>query len=165
MQLVLKAIWYMNKLISVLIAVLTVVTVVIVFGQVIFRFVLEEPLVWSEEVALFCLVWITFLGASLASRNRTLIGVETLVKRLSPAWRLRVEILVQLFSVIFFLAMIVYGTKTVFIVAGQRAAATGISMAWVYASVPVGGFLMFVNSLAWMAEYKAEYKKEANNMG
>lgn len=161
MQYLLKGIHFMNKLISVLLAILTVITVAAVLGQVIFRFVLEEPLVWSEEVARYCLVWITFLGASLAVRNRDLIGMEALVRKFPPALQLRVEILVQVLSIIFFLVMIFYGTQTTLRVAGQRATAIGISMAWVYAAAPVGGFLMLVNSLAWLADYS----KEASRMG
>jgi TRAP-type C4-dicarboxylate transport system permease small subunit len=161
MQLVFQAIYLLNKIISLMVAFLSAVTVVVVFSQVFFRFVLEEPLVWSEEIAIFCLVWITFLGASLAARNRALIGVEALIRKFSGTARLRFEILIQILSAIFFIVLIVYGVQTAILVAGQRAAATGISMAWVYAAVPVGGLLMLINSLAWLADYT----KEAKRMG
>jgi len=161
MQLFFQAIHLINKIISFLVAFLSAVTVVVIFSQVFFRFVLEEPLVWSEEVAIFCLVWITFLGASLAARRRALIGVEALIRKFSGTVRLRFEILIQALSAIFFTVLIIYGVQTVILVAGQKAAATGISMAWVYAAVPVGGLLMLINSLAWLADYT----KEANRMG
>ncbi|MTI84629.1 MAG: TRAP transporter small permease [Firmicutes bacterium] len=161
MQLMLKGVHWLNRFIFWLLALFTAVMVAVVFSQVTFRFVLEKPLVWSEEVALYCLVWITFLGGALAARNRGFIGVDALVRKIPAVGRLRIEILVQFLSALFFLVLIIYGTQTTIIVAGQRAAATGISMAWVYAAVPVGGLLMFINSLAWLADYT----KEAKSMG
>ena len=40
---------------------------VIAFAAVFFRFVLSDPLTWSEEAARYMMVWVTFLGAGYAS--------------------------------------------------------------------------------------------------
>src|SRR5476651_2331400 len=45
-------------------AVITILTL----AQVIWRYVLELPLQWSEEIARYCFVWVTFLGAAALMR-------------------------------------------------------------------------------------------------
>ena len=41
----------------------------VVAAQVFFRYVLNHSLFWSEELARYILVWLTFLGASVAYRR------------------------------------------------------------------------------------------------
>jgi len=48
----------------------------IIFLQVIFRYFLLQSLSWSEEVARYLFVWLTFLGASVVARSRSHIMVE-----------------------------------------------------------------------------------------
>ena len=33
---------------------------------VVYRYVLKSPLVWSDEVAIFSLIWLTFIGGSMS---------------------------------------------------------------------------------------------------
>ena len=41
---------------------------ILTLAQVFWRYVLEQPLQWSEEVARYCFVWVTFLGAAALMR-------------------------------------------------------------------------------------------------
>jgi len=47
------------------------IMVLVVFSQVLGRYVFHFDLLWGPEVAVFCLCWSTFLGASVAVRRRT----------------------------------------------------------------------------------------------
>ena len=66
-----------------------------VFMQVIFRYVLKAPLSWSEELARYTFMWITFLGASVALRQNSLpnitLGLSYFRKKynLTCIWLLR----------------------------------------------------------------------------
>ena len=53
------------------IMVLMAFLVVIVVLSVIFRYILLSPLTWSEEVGRYVMIWLGFLGASIAMRERT----------------------------------------------------------------------------------------------
>ena len=50
--------------------ILLVIMVIVVFSQVLGRYVFHFDLLWGPEVAVFCLCWSTFLGASVAVRRR-----------------------------------------------------------------------------------------------
>mgnify|MGYP003608844836 FL=1 len=56
----------------------------VIFLQVIFRYFLLQSLSWSEEVARYLFVWLTFLGASVVARSRSHITVESVVNRIKP---------------------------------------------------------------------------------
>ena len=71
--------------IIVLVLSLTAVT----FAQVVTRYVLNDPLIWSEELARYLFVWVSMIGAALAVRNGGHFGLDLLLRRmpaLRPAW-------------------------------------------------------------------------------
>ena len=79
----------MNKLIDgfchlldALIALLLAVMVVLVFGNVVLRYVFNSGITVSEEMARWLFVWLTFLGAIVAIKEHGHLGTDMLVSRL-----------------------------------------------------------------------------------
>ena len=66
--------------IVVLVCVLTAIT----FAQVAARYVLGDPLIWSEEAARYLFVWVSMIGAALAIREGGHFGLDLLIRR-APA--------------------------------------------------------------------------------
>lgn len=56
--------------------------VVLVFGNVVLRYGFNSGITSSEEVSRWLFVWLVFLGAIVAMRQRQHLGVEMLVRRL-----------------------------------------------------------------------------------
>ena len=69
-----------NKILSnldlVLAGIAFIILVAVTFGGVIFRYLLSSPIMWAEEVQLWCFLWITFLGAGAAFRYGSHVAVE-----------------------------------------------------------------------------------------
>jgi len=63
--------------------------VVLTIAQVFFRFVLDSPLVWSEELVRILVIWITFIGAGVVCWDGTHLNVDVMFVRL-PAGARRV---------------------------------------------------------------------------
>ncbi|MBB3265604.1 TRAP-type C4-dicarboxylate transport system permease small subunit [Azospirillum sp. OGB3] len=61
--------------------------VVLVFGNVVLRYVFNSGIVAAEELARLLFVWMVFLGATVALRTHQHIGLEMLQERLSPKAR------------------------------------------------------------------------------
>jgi len=59
------------------------VMAILVFLNVIMRYVFNSGLTWSEEIARFLFIWLTFLGAVAGLQENQHLGVDSLVKRLS----------------------------------------------------------------------------------
>jgi len=69
-------------LLKLLIALLLAGMVVLVFGNVVLRYAFNQGLTESEELSRLFFVWLIFLGAVVALRERGHIGVDTLLRRL-----------------------------------------------------------------------------------
>ena len=67
------------------IALCLAVMVVLVFGNVVLRYGFNSGIKISEELSRWLLVWLTFLGAIVAVREHSHLGVDSLVRMLSPA--------------------------------------------------------------------------------
>lgn len=73
--------------IEALIAVMLAVMVVLVFGNVVLRYGFNSGITVSEEVSRWLFIWMTFLGAIVALRERAHLGVDMLVRRLPTLGR------------------------------------------------------------------------------
>lgn len=60
---------------------------IFVFGNVVLRYAFNSGLTWSEEIARFLFVWLTFLGAVGALKDNGHLVVDMLINKLSPAMK------------------------------------------------------------------------------
>lgn len=72
-------------LLKVAIAFLLAGMVVLVFGNVILRYAFNQGITFSEELSRIFFLWLTFLGAVVAMREHAHLGVDSVLRRLSPA--------------------------------------------------------------------------------
>ncbi|HZW46288.1 MAG TPA: TRAP transporter small permease [Microvirga sp.] len=106
--------------------------VVMVFGNVVLRYLFDTGIDVSEELSRFFFVWLTFIGAVVVGRENAHLGVETLVARLGDKGRKICMVLADIF-VIICCAVFFWGTwLQAEINATNYAPITEISMLWVY---------------------------------
>ncbi len=116
----------------------------LVFIQVVLRYVFNNSLVWSEEIARYLIIWLILIGSSIAVREKAHATVDAVVAFLPPLPKRIFSILANLMGIVFCFILVRSGTITVSNVVefGNVTPAIGISMAIPYLSVPVGGALM-----------------------
>jgi TRAP-type C4-dicarboxylate transport system permease small subunit len=73
--------------IKIVMAVLLAAMVVLVFGNVVLRYVFNSGIAISEELSRWLFVWMVFLGAIVGLREHAHLGVDSFVKLLSPMGR------------------------------------------------------------------------------
>ncbi len=71
------------KLLELLVVVCLVAMVVMVFGNVVLRYGFNSGISISDEMSRYCFIWLTYIGAMVAMREKGHLGVDTLVRRLS----------------------------------------------------------------------------------
>jgi TRAP-type C4-dicarboxylate transport system permease small subunit len=73
----------------------------VVFLQLFARYVLNDSPGWTEEIARYLLIGVTFIGSVTAMRKGTHIAVEALFKYLSPPRRHQLLLVIDLIVVLF----------------------------------------------------------------
>jgi TRAP-type C4-dicarboxylate transport system permease small subunit len=73
------------RFLEVLIGLALAIMVVLVFGNVVLRYAFNSGITVSEEVSRWLFVWLTFMGAVVALRERAHLGSDMLVSRLGLA--------------------------------------------------------------------------------
>ncbi|KKM09916.1 hypothetical protein SY88_16455 [Clostridiales bacterium PH28_bin88] len=123
--------------------------VVVVFLQVIFRFILKSSLPWSEELARYLMVWAVFIGASMGAKVGAHIGVEAFVKLLPQRIGRYAPVLAGLITAAFCVIMVGLSLQVVQKIqgSGQVSPAMLIPMYWAYLALPVGFSLMALRSI------------------
>lgn len=120
--------------------------VVIIFVQVVMRYVFSNSLSWSEELARYLFIWLTWLGTGYAFRNNHHLRIEFLVDRLPERVRYFLEFLILSLWLGFSVFLVYKGWIVTSLIwtRGQLSAAMQIPMALAYGAVPVGCLLMAV---------------------
>ena len=67
------------KAVEAVLATLLLAMVLMVFGNVVLRYVFNSGIVVSEELSRFCFVWLTFIGAIVAVRDDAHLGMDNVV--------------------------------------------------------------------------------------
>lgn len=138
----------LRKIITTLMALITGVNVVTIVLQVLFRYFLKKPIAWTNELAGISLVWITFLGATLATIDESHIGFDGIIKKLAPLPKLIMRILCNVLMAVACYVIIRYGI-TGFKV-GMKTSLTALpgNMAFSSCIIPICGVIMVV-ALIW----------------
>lgn len=129
---------------------LTAVMLATVAGQVVMRYAFNSPLSWSEELARFAMIWMAFAAAALAFRKGLHIKLEgmTLVPRRFAG---RAAAIVRAIVFAILLALLYFGWQITMRTLSQHSPALGVSMAWIYFSIPFScACMVFFAVLGWV---------------
>ncbi|MES2530141.1 MAG: TRAP transporter small permease [Pseudomonadota bacterium] len=121
------------RLLEFVIAACLAVMVVLVFGNVVLRYIFNSSITVSEELSRWLFVWLTFLGGIVALREHAHLGTEILVSKLGPAGKK--VCLVAAYGLMLLMCWMLFSgsleqTKINWDVS---APSSGASMAWFYA--------------------------------
>lgn len=137
------------------VAALVATIAVMVAAQVVFRYAVKEPIVWSEEFTTLCYQWLSYLGAALAVRYRAHYGVDFVVRFLGPGWKLPLEWLEHAVVWLLALFMLVYGWRIVESSALQMYPTLPFSVGTGYLVLPISGALFILMDLPVLFERRA----------
>ena len=103
----------------------------VVFLQLFARYVLNDSPGWTEEIARYLLIGVTFIGSVTAMRKGTHIAVEAIFKYLGPRTR-HVLLLVVDLTVVLFCIFLAITAAQLSLRTNQYMVSVNISKAWVY---------------------------------
>lgn len=130
--------WYF-KLLKFLVFLCLTSMVVLVFGNVVLRYVFSSGITFSEEFSRWLFVWLTFFGAIIAMRDHTHLGMDSVVSRL-PVWGKKACYLLSHLLMILCCVMLLKGGWAQTIINMEtEAAATGLPASLLYGVILIFG--------------------------
>jgi len=117
---------------------------IIVFMQVLFRYVFHLSLFWIEELSRYLLIFITMVGATLAFKDDTHPRVAIFYNRLKYSKRIKWELFLRIFMIIFLLILIFPGGNWAKDNSCYRSAGLDISFFWILIIIPIGAVAILV---------------------
>ncbi|MDK2824770.1 MAG: TRAP-type transport system small permease protein [Clostridia bacterium] len=112
------------------------------FLQVVFRYVFKYPLPWTEELARFLFVWLTFIGSAAAVKSKSHIAMDLFVSMFPKVIQKYITLLALIVFLGFSILLVKQGLFLTQMNMGQESDALGIKMGYPYLAIPVGGILM-----------------------
>lgn len=106
--------------------------------QVLFRYVLGDPLVWPFEFSVYCYIYVIYIGAVVAARRQTHISFDIIFEILPENIRLVLSIITNSFIAIIFLATIPSSMVYIIMVGGVPSTSLAIPWGAVLAAFPIG---------------------------
>jgi TRAP-type C4-dicarboxylate transport system permease small subunit len=144
-----------------LVMVVVGVLVLDVLWQVFTRKIMNNPSKWTEELAIFLLIWVSLLGAAVAMNKGAHLGIDYFTGKLSIRNRVATEVFVFAVVALFSLfAMVIGGIAlvTTTLQLDQRSPVWDIPMGYVYLVVPISGLFMTFYSIIGLFERISELK-------
>ncbi|WP_419893305.1 TRAP transporter small permease [Oceanobacillus kimchii] len=137
----------------------------LVFLQVVLRYVFNISLVWSEEVSRYIIIWFVLIGSSIAVREKAHATVDAVVTYLPSILKRVCSVLASFIGMTFSVILIWSGSVTVsnVIEFGNVTPAVGIPMSIPYLALPVGGLLMFIRFLQLLIQDVINMRKNDSN--
>ncbi len=134
----------LEKIILGILAILFAVMVIAFFYQIVLRFLFESGNSWAEELTRYAFIWMSMLGSSVATRRSRNMDVDFVVKRMPKTIKIINSIITKGLIIAFLMVIIIYGFSLVSITFKQLSPGLRVPMAYMYAAIPVGGFLMLL---------------------
>jgi TRAP-type C4-dicarboxylate transport system permease small subunit len=111
-----------------------------------------DPLIWTDEIARFLMVWLAVFGWILAARRRTHVRIRFFQDLLPRRGWKATEIAIQFALVIFGIAVSVYGVSLTMRNFDLEATTVPISFAWMYAPMVLAGAVAAGQALSELIE-------------
>jgi TRAP-type C4-dicarboxylate transport system permease small subunit len=111
---------------------------------ILFRYVMTNPLPWTEELARYTMIWMGLLAVSMGVKREAHLSLNLLVKQLPRPVRIFFKGICRILTGIFLYILIVFGTKMAMSGMHQTMPALQIPMVFVLGAVPLCGLFSLV---------------------
>jgi TRAP-type C4-dicarboxylate transport system permease small subunit len=129
-----------------------VLTVVLVFGDVLLRYLFASSLGWSEELLRYLLVWMTFLGSYLAVKGNEHLGIQLFFRWLPARGQAPLAVAADLLVLAFFAAFVFLSVQYAAKFFSDPSPTLEIPMGLVYAIMPLAGVLILCQTILNMRQ-------------
>ncbi len=147
-QVILKLINSIHILLMELAKLFIVAMILIIFANVVLRYVFNSGILWSEEVALLLAVWFIFISMGLGIKQKLNIVINLVQREKLPQWLNKgLDLLAELIVIFVGVIMMAYGSRLVGFTMTSIMPATKWPAGILYMVVPFAGLITTLEAL------------------
>ena len=151
--------WLDKHLEEYILVILSIFTVVVIFSQVVLRYIFSSSLPWSEEISRYAFIWMIYVGVSYGVKRQKHLSVDVITMLFNDRGKIIINIISNILFLIFALVITYYGIDIVGRIT-RESAALEIPMEYVYLALVVG---MILTSIRLIQNIYKDYIKLKNN--
>jgi TRAP-type C4-dicarboxylate transport system permease small subunit len=153
-----------DRAVMAFVALLTATFFVCVLLQVFVRYVLEQPLPWTDEVARYCFVWASFLAAAVIVGRGEHFNIDFMLEALPHRARSLLRLLGTALCIGFALILVVYGYRWSARLMFARSSVLELPQGLIYAVVPISAAYMALHLvLQLVGQFRALGRRPAGD--
>lgn len=154
-----------NAFINFICVVLLTAQVISILIMVVGRYFFNKVPAWSEQFALFCMIWFAMFSIALAVRDDSHVKMEVIDTLVSPKALLGFKLFGNFCTMIFGIVMVIFGTKISALTWTTKLSAFRVPSGLQYFSAVAGGLFMVINAIIFCIEMFANYYDENTEKG
>jgi C4-dicarboxylate transporter, DctQ subunit len=133
--------------------IIVIAALIALFFNVVLRYGFNYTLAWSEELVRIVIIYSTFVGASVAVKQRAMIRIDAVVQ-IFPKLKKGLTFYTNILMLVFAGMMIYYGYKMTHLqlLTSQKTIIMQIPLVVVYAVMPVTGLMVFLRTIQVMVQ-------------
>jgi TRAP-type C4-dicarboxylate transport system permease small subunit len=126
-----------ERVVEVFVEVSMVIMVLLVFSNAVLRYAFNSSITQSEELSRYFFVWVSFLGAIIAFKDKKHVGVDVLVSKLKGKSKIFVDIFGNLLILFTTVIMFLGGISFIEVLGDTKGPATGLPLAVIAVTIVV----------------------------
>ena len=138
---------------------------ILVFANVVMRYVFNQSIFWVEEFTQVQMIWVAYLGAGLALREGRHVAVDMLQDVLPAPLRRLTRLFIALAMAAFLLTLIVLGVQIAEFTWDQETPAMGMPAGLPYLGIPIGAAAMLLHLLLFWRQFVARDFEQVEELG
>jgi TRAP-type transport system small permease protein len=137
----------LNQMCKVLLGMIVGAMFSIIFVQVILRYAFNNGFSWAEEVTIFLMAWMTFIGSAIAVKQAAHINIDMFVDKLPVKAKWVVIIISKLVVLLFIVVFTYFGFQFAMGSATFQSNVLRIPLVWPRISITVSGIIIIIHLL------------------
>lgn len=155
-----KAVDKIMRFVSALLGLFLAIAVILVFVQVIFRYLIRSPLGWTDQLCRFLYVWIVMLGLPVLFHAKSVTVFDSLSNKLGAKQQVLLHLLVSMLSVFFSVCFFIFSWQFMLKKGTQMIPAFRVVPYYaIYASMPICAIFLCLEMTLQCVESVAQFKK------
>lgn len=135
----------LNTISKVLLGLIVASMFTIIIIQVVLRYVFSGGFSWAEEITVFFMAWMTFLGSAIAIKQAEHISVDILVQKMPERLRIIMQLISKAFILLFVSIFMYYGYLYAINSANYNSNVLNIPLVYPRVSIAIASFIMIIH--------------------